>query len=83
MTVTGLPEGTTYYAAVYEFNGSGGAENYLTSSPPTAFETTTPSDKIIITIAGTGTDPECKWPDSKKLPLNVKPRGAPLLARPA
>ncbi len=30
--VTGLSTGTTYYFAVYEFNGSGGIQNYLTGS---------------------------------------------------
>ncbi len=34
-TLTALTTGTTYYVAVYEVNGSGGAENYLTSSPAT------------------------------------------------
>ncbi|QTA80023.1 Immunoglobulin like fold-containing protein [Desulfonema limicola] len=36
MTVTGLSPGIKYYAAVYEFNGSSGSQNYLTASPPTA-----------------------------------------------
>ena len=31
VTVTGLTEGTVYHFRVYEFNGSGGSENYLTS----------------------------------------------------
>ncbi|NUN08884.1 MAG: T9SS type A sorting domain-containing protein [Ignavibacteriaceae bacterium] len=35
VTVTGLNSGTTYHVAVYEFNGSGGSENYLTLSPAT------------------------------------------------
>ena len=30
--VTGLTENTTYHFRVYEFNGSGGSENYLTST---------------------------------------------------
>jgi|GEM_PF-2383749 len=33
VTVSGLTAGTTYYVAVYEFNGSGGSENYLITSP--------------------------------------------------
>ena len=32
VTVTGLSGGTPYHFAVYEFNGSGGTQNYLT--PP-------------------------------------------------
>lgn len=35
VTVTGLTDGHTYYVAVYSFNGSGGTENYLTTSPGT------------------------------------------------
>jgi len=34
VAVTGLTAGTTYHVAVYEFNGSGGSENYLTTFPP-------------------------------------------------
>jgi hypothetical protein len=30
VTLTGLTSGVTYYVAVYDFNGSGGTENYLT-----------------------------------------------------
>lgn len=41
VTVTGLTIGTTYYFAVYSFNGSNGTENYLTSSATTANGTTT------------------------------------------
>ncbi len=33
MTVTGLSPGVTYHVAVYEFNGAGGTEDYLTISP--------------------------------------------------
>ena len=40
VTITGLSSATTYYVNVYEFNGSGGAENYLTTSPATANWTT-------------------------------------------
>ena len=32
VAVTGLTKGTKYYVSVYSYNGSGGAENYLTSS---------------------------------------------------
>jgi CSLREA domain-containing protein len=38
--VTGLTGGKTYYFAVYEFNGSSGGENYLTTSPATGNQTT-------------------------------------------
>ena len=34
-SLTALAPGTTYYIAVYELNGSGGSENYLTTSPAT------------------------------------------------
>lgn len=36
VTITGLSRGSNYHAAVYTFNGAGGAENYLTASPATA-----------------------------------------------
>ena len=36
VTITGLTAGTTYYVAVYTFNGGNGTENYLTTSPATA-----------------------------------------------
>jgi|GEM_PF-2339600 len=35
VTLTALTTGATYYVAVYELNGTGGSENYLTSSPVT------------------------------------------------
>lgn len=41
VTVTGLTPGTTYYVAVFEFNGSGGTENYLTTNPATGSQATT------------------------------------------
>jgi hypothetical protein len=35
VTLTGLTAGIRYYINAYEFNGSGGSENYLTSNPAT------------------------------------------------
>ena len=40
VTLTGLSVSTTYYVAVYELNGAGGLENYLTASPATGSQTT-------------------------------------------
>lgn len=40
ITVTGLTDGHTYHVAVYSFNGSGGLENYLTTSPATGSQFT-------------------------------------------
>jgi Carboxypeptidase regulatory-like domain/Fibronectin type III domain/Protein of unknown function (DUF1533) len=40
VTVTGLTPGMQYLVNVYEFNGSGGTENYLTTSPATGSATT-------------------------------------------
>lgn len=40
VTVTGLVPTTTYYFAVYEFNGSGGLEDYLVTTPATGNQTT-------------------------------------------
>jgi len=36
VTIYALTPSTNYYVAVYELNGSGGSENYLTTSPATA-----------------------------------------------
>jgi hypothetical protein len=41
VTVTGLTQNTSYTFTVYELNGSGGSENYLTSSSASASQTTT------------------------------------------
>lgn len=40
-SLSGLTPSTTYHVAVYEFNGSGGTENYLTTSPATGSQQTT------------------------------------------
>lgn len=39
-TVTSLSPATTYHVSVYELNGSGGTENYLTTVPATGNRTT-------------------------------------------
>jgi hypothetical protein len=39
-TILGLAPNTTYYFAVYEYNGTGGTENYLTASPAVGSQTT-------------------------------------------
>ncbi|QTA78941.1 Immunoglobulin-like fold-containing protein [Desulfonema limicola] len=49
VTVTGLTAGTTYYIAVYEFNGSGGSENYLNALPLTGFQATNSPSIISVT----------------------------------
>lgn len=40
VTVTGLSLSTTYYISVFDYNGSAGSENYLTSSVGTASKAT-------------------------------------------
>lgn len=40
VTLTGLDPATVYHVAVYEYNGSGGTENYLTTSPATGSRST-------------------------------------------
>ena len=40
VTITDLQPTTTYFIAVYEFNGSGGTENYFTTSPATGNKAT-------------------------------------------
>ena len=53
VTLTGLSTSTTYYVAVYELNGSGGSENYLTVSPATGSQLTT--SIFVTTLTWTGT----------------------------
>jgi len=40
VTLSGLSAATTYYVSVYEFNGSGGTENYKLSTPATGSKLT-------------------------------------------
>ena len=47
VTVTGLSAATTYYFNVYEFNGSGGSENYLTTSPASSFQITSTAEPTV------------------------------------
>jgi len=53
VTLTGLSSSTTYYVAVYELNGSGGSENYLTVAPATGSLTTVATPVSTITWTGT------------------------------
>jgi hypothetical protein len=46
-TVTGLTANTTYYFAVYDYNGTSNAQNYLTSSPATGNGTTLQSEPTV------------------------------------
>lgn len=46
VSITGLTHGRTYHVAVYEFNGSGGAENYLISSPGRGSHFTPPETPV-------------------------------------
>ena len=52
VTLTGLSTSTTYYVAIYELNGSGGSENYLTVSPATGSQLTGPT--FVSTLTWTG-----------------------------
>ncbi len=49
VTVTGLTAGTTYHVAVYEYNGSGGTENYLISTPASGNIITAPGNALDFT----------------------------------
>ncbi|HEX8336188.1 MAG TPA: carboxypeptidase regulatory-like domain-containing protein, partial [Pyrinomonadaceae bacterium] len=49
VTVTNLQPNTTYYFAVFEFNGSNAGTNYLTTNPATGSQTTA----VAYTISGT------------------------------
>lgn len=50
VTVTGLTTNTSYHYAVYEFNGTGGTENYLTATAATGSQHT---KNPTITLTGT------------------------------
>ena len=52
VTLTGLSTSTTYYVAVYELNGSGGSENYLTVSPATGSQLTASTSVTTLTWTG-------------------------------
>ncbi|HVM59820.1 MAG TPA: HYR domain-containing protein [Verrucomicrobiae bacterium] len=54
VTVGGLSPSTVYYVAVYEFNGFGGTENYLTTSPAINYQQTTPHVAATYTWNQTG-----------------------------
>ena len=52
ITVTGLTQGVIYYITVYEFNGSGGNESYLTTNPATGFGAATSTEyQAVLTYA--------------------------------
>jgi hypothetical protein len=53
VSVTGLSKAMRYYVAIYEFNGSGGSENYLLTSPATGDQLAPPGE---ILSTGTGGD---------------------------
>jgi hypothetical protein len=55
VTIYALTPGTTYYAAVYELNGSSGSENYVTTSPATA-DGATAMHSVIYYSSDTGAD---------------------------
>ncbi|MDR3456851.1 MAG: autotransporter-associated beta strand repeat-containing protein [Verrucomicrobiae bacterium] len=52
VTISGLSAGTTYYVAVYELNGAGGSENYLTTTPATGNQTTVSSPISLLSWTG-------------------------------
>ena len=63
VTVSNLTIGTTYYVAVFEVNGAGGPENYLTNSPATGNQTAVPNTYYSV---GTGLSPSTltSWTNS-------------------
>lgn len=54
ITVTGLTQGIIYYIAVYEFNGSGGSESYLTTNPATGYGAATSTEYAAVLSYATG-----------------------------
>jgi fibronectin type 3 domain-containing protein len=55
VSLTGLSAGVTYYVAVYTLNGSGGTENYLTTSPATGSQATAACTPPSVPAAPTAT----------------------------
>jgi endonuclease G len=54
VTVTNLQPSTTYYFAVFEFNGSNAGTNYLTTNPATGSQTTAVGYQISGTVRSQG-----------------------------
>ena len=61
VTLSNMTIGTTYYVAVYELNGAGGSENYLTTSPATSSAAAT--GNIYYSIGANPTAPS-NWTNS-------------------
>ncbi|MFP5039385.1 fibronectin type III domain-containing protein [Parasediminibacterium sp. JCM 36343] len=49
IAITGLSGGTTYYFDVYQFNGSGATQNYLTTSPAAGNQATSTAPPTVVT----------------------------------
>jgi len=69
VTLTGLSLSTTYYVAVYELNGSGGSENYLT---PPATDSQTTVDQVVTVVNWTGGQ-DTDWNNTNNWDLLVVP----------
>jgi endonuclease G len=54
VTVTNLQPSTTYYFAVFEYNGSGSGTNYLTTNPATGSQMTAAAFQISGTVRSRG-----------------------------
>ena len=52
VSITGLSSSTTYYVALYSFNGSGGTENYFTTLPATGNQLTATPPAVTYTWVG-------------------------------
>jgi autotransporter-associated beta strand protein len=70
VTLTGLSASTTYYVAVFELNGSGGSQNYLTTSPATANQTTVAVPVATITWTGSA---DINWNNANNWSPNLIP----------
>jgi hypothetical protein len=61
VTVTGLSLTTPYYFAVYEFNGTQGASNYLLTTPATNNATTLPVELASFTVVAKNRTAILSW----------------------
>lgn len=76
ITLTTLSASTTYYVAVYELNGTGGSENYLTASPATGNQTTVANPATSLTWTG---NQDNEWTNANNWnPLQAPDVGTPL-----
>ncbi|HCS21582.1 MAG TPA: hypothetical protein DIW47_13655 [Bacteroidetes bacterium] len=79
ITVTGLSQDTSYFFAVYEYNGTAGSQNYLTTTPATADSNTAIQLNITALLEGpfNGTTMDTVLNEIDSIPLSQPYNTAP------